>query len=86
MGDGKENRDRSGRGGRMKRKNIPCPCIYCSNMRAWSLDMGGDHDFTCKKKPPSEYGKSECDKYEPLTEDMIDEIIRGSGETKGAEE
>jgi len=65
----------------MKRKNIPRPCINCYNMQAWSLDMDGDPDFTCKKKPPSEYGKIECDKYDPFGEDMlkIDEIRKAFG-------
>jgi len=31
--------------------------------------MGGDHDYACIKKPPSEYGNRDCDKYEPF-EDM----------------
>lgn len=63
----------------MKRHEIPRPCITCCNIRAWSLDMGGDHDFTCTEKPPSEYGKIECDKYEPFGEDVIDEIRKAFG-------
>ena len=52
----------------MKIKDIPYPCMNCYNMRAWSLDMGGNHDFACTKKPSSEYGKRDCDKYEPFEE------------------
>lgn len=48
----------------MKRDQIPYPCNNCYNMRAWNLRMNGDHDYDCRKKPPSKYGDPECDKLE----------------------
>lgn len=68
----------------MKRYEIPRPCINCYNMQAWSLDMDGDHDFTCQKKPPSEYGKMDCDKY-ILREDIEREQERIRSLMKGTE-
>lgn len=53
----------------MKRNEIPYPCVKCIYMRAWSLDVGGDHDYACTKKPPSKYGEKDCDDFEPF-EDM----------------
>jgi len=53
----------------MKRNEISYPCVKCIYMRAWSFDMGGDHDYACIKKPPSKYGEKDCDDFEPF-EDM----------------
>ena len=48
----------------MKRNEIPDICRKCTNMRAWSLDMGGNHDYDCRVKPTSMVGKEDCDKFE----------------------
>ena len=50
----------------MKRNEIPYPCNRCYNMRAWDLQMNGDHDYTCTRKPPSKYGDPECDRFEEI--------------------
>ena len=47
----------------MKAKEIPRPCNTCMHMKAWNMNMSGDHDFSCSKKPSSKYGCLECDKY-----------------------
>lgn len=53
----------------MKRNEIPYPCNRCYNMRAWDLQMNGDHDYTCTRKPPSKYGDPECDRFEEIEEE-----------------
>ena len=50
----------------MKRNDIPYPCYNCFNMRVCNLHMNGNHDYACRKKPPSEYGNPECNKFETI--------------------
>ena len=47
----------------MKAKEIPRPCNTCMHMKAWNMNMSGDHDFSCSKKPRPKWGDPECDKF-----------------------
>jgi len=55
----------------MKRSEIPCPCNSCSNMKAWSLYMDGNHDYTCTKKPSSMWGNPNCNKFNNKFESAV---------------
>jgi hypothetical protein len=38
-------------------------CKTCQNLKAWGLDMGGNHLITCKKSSWN-LEKEECEEYE----------------------
>ena len=37
----------------MKKQNIPSRCQDCVNLKAWSLDMSGNHEYTCSNRSPA---------------------------------
>ena len=47
----------------MKFNELPKHCMDCIYLKAWSLDMGGNHGMTCKKGSWN-FKKEKCDMRE----------------------
>jgi hypothetical protein len=52
----------------MRFNDLPEKCKSCQHLKAWSLDMGGNHGMTCRKGSKN-LKKKECEEYEPYTEE-----------------
>ena len=53
----------------MKLKDLPEECQHCANLKAWSLYMDGNHDYTCLEMPMTkkflsrDYHNDPCKKF-----------------------
>lgn len=51
----------------MKLKDISSECQRCANLKAWNINMNGEHDYCCKCKPSKlvckEFHTEHCDKF-----------------------
>lgn len=48
---------------KIKFNELPKHCMDCIHLKAWSLDMGGNHGMTCKKGSWN-FKKEKCDMRE----------------------